>query len=56
LRIVELIEKHGIAAMHEPHIKHVAEKLWKMRMKGRDGIARAIHVTALGGCDSPFSP
>jgi phage-related protein len=48
LRIVELIEKHGIAAMHEPHIKHHEEKLWEMRMKGRDGIARAIYVTASG--------
>ena len=48
LRIVELIEKHGIAAMHEPHIKHLEGKLWEMRMKGRDGIARAIYVTASG--------
>ena len=48
LRIVELIEKHGIAAMHEPHIKHLEGKLWEMRMKGKDGIARAIYVTASG--------
>ncbi len=48
LRIVELIEKHGIAAMHEPHIKHLEGKLWEMRMKGRDGIARAIYVIASG--------
>lgn len=46
LRISELIEKHGIAAMHEPHIKHLEGKLWEMRMTGRDGIARAIYVTA----------
>ena len=48
LRIVELIEKHGIAAMHEPHIKHLEGKLWEVRMKGKDGIARAIYVTASG--------
>jgi phage-related protein len=48
LRIVELIEKHGIAAMHEPHVKHLEGKLWEMRMKGKDGIARAIYVTATG--------
>jgi len=46
LRIAELIEQHGIAAMHEPHVKHLEGKLWEMRMKGRDGIARAIYVTA----------
>lgn len=48
LRIAELIEKHGITAMHEPHVKHLEGKLWEMRMKGRDGIARAIYVTAAG--------
>jgi phage-related protein len=46
LRIVELIERHGFAAMHEPHVKHLEGKLWEMRMKGKDGIARAIYVTA----------
>jgi phage-related protein len=46
LRIVELIELHGLAAMREPHIKHLEGKLWEMRMKGKDGIARAIYVTA----------
>ncbi len=46
LRIVELVELHGLAAMREPHIKHLEGKLWEMRMKGKDGIARAIYVTA----------
>lgn len=46
LRIVELVELHGIAAMHEPHVKHLEGKLWEMRMKGKDGIARAIYVMA----------
>ena len=48
LRIAELIEQHGVMAMHEPHVKHLDGKLWEMRMKGRDGIARAIYVTATG--------
>ena len=48
LRIAELIERHGRAAMHEPYVKHLDGKLWEMRMKGRDGIARAIYVTAKG--------
>ena len=48
LRIAELIDQHGLAAMHEPYIKHLEAKLWEMRMKGRDGIARAIYVTAKG--------
>lgn len=42
---MELIEAHGLAAMHEPHVKHIDGKLWEMRMKGKDGIARALYVT-----------
>lgn len=48
LRIAELIEKHGAAAMHEPHVKHLEGKLYEMRMKGKDGISRAMYVTAMG--------
>ena len=32
--------------MREPHVKHLGDQLWEMRMSGRDGIARAIYVTA----------
>jgi phage-related protein len=45
LRIVELIETYGLAAVREPHVKHLENKLWEMRMKGADGIARAIYIT-----------
>ena len=48
LRIAELIEQHGMDAMRAPHVKHLEGKLWEMRMKGRDGIARAIYVIASG--------
>ena len=27
-------------------MKHLEGALWEMRMKGRDGIARAVYVTA----------
>jgi phage-related protein len=29
-------------------VKHLDGKLWELRMGGRDGIARAIYVTASG--------
>ena len=32
--------------MREPHVKHLEDKLWELRMTGRDGIARAIYFTA----------
>jgi phage-related protein len=47
-RIVDVIERHGLLAMREPYVKHLEDKLWEMRMKGKDGIARAIYVTAKG--------
>jgi phage-related protein len=47
-RIVALFETHGLEQMREPHVKHLEGKLWEMRMIGRDGIARAIYVTASG--------
>ncbi len=48
LRIVELIQNHGLERVREPYLKHLQGPLWEMRMKGRSGIARAIYVTAIG--------
>jgi phage-related protein len=47
-RIVELIQAYGLEQMREPHVKHLEGSLWEMRMKGKDGISRAIYVTANG--------
>jgi len=46
LHIVDMIQNYGPENVHEPHIKHLQGKLWEMRMRGRDGIARAAYVTA----------
>ena len=47
-RIVHLIESRGLERMREPYVKHLEGPVWEMRMKGRDGIARAAYVTATG--------
>lgn len=47
-RVKELIESHGLERVGEPHVKHLHGKFWEMRMKGKDGIARSIYVTATG--------
>ena len=47
-RIVGLIVAHGLERVREPYVKHLEGHLWEMRMKGRDGIARAAYVTASG--------
>lgn len=46
LRIAGLIQNYGLERVRGPHVKHLEGPLWEMRMKGRDGIARAIYVTA----------
>lgn len=46
VRISELIATAGLENVRQPHIKHIEAELWEMRMKGRDGISRALYVTA----------
>ena len=48
LRIAELIESAGLQNVHEPYVKHLEGPIWEMRMKGKDGIARAVYVTTKG--------
>jgi len=47
-RIVQLIRDVGLEQVHEPYVKHLDGWLWEMRLKGKDGIARAIYATATG--------
>lgn len=47
-RIVEMIGSHGLERMREPYVKHLEGMVWEMRLKGKDGIARAAYVTATG--------
>lgn len=46
VRMCGLITEFGLEQVREPHLKHLQGPLWEMRMKGRDGIARAIYITA----------
>jgi phage-related protein len=45
MRIRALIQDNGLARVHQPHVGHLEGPLWEMRMKGKDGIARALYVT-----------
>lgn len=44
LHIAELLESFGPTKVGMPHIRPLESKLWEMRMKGRDGIARAVYA------------
>ena len=46
LRLAELIVQSGPQGLPRDSVKHLDGKLWELRISGRDGIARAIYVTA----------
>lgn len=48
LRLADFIEDHGPHQLGMPHVRHLEGKLWELRMKGKDGIARALYITASG--------
>ena len=48
LKIVALIVELGLQGLPAKYLAHVEGKIWEMRMRGKDGIARALHVTATG--------
>ena len=44
-RICDVIAQHGPANLPREWSKPLGDKLWELRITGRDGIARAIYVT-----------
>jgi phage-related protein len=48
LRFAEIIQQEGFYALPRDSVRHLEGKLWEFRMTGRDGISRAIYVTAAG--------
>src|SRR4051812_9209642 len=48
LRYADVIEQVGFEGLPRDAVKHLEDKLWELRMTGRDGISRAIYVTASG--------
>lgn len=47
LRLSDRIGRAGLESLGGPHVKHLEGKLWELRLTGRDGIARALYVTAI---------
>ncbi|MBF0425643.1 MAG: type II toxin-antitoxin system RelE/ParE family toxin [Magnetococcales bacterium] len=45
-RIIDLIEDFGLHHVREPYVRHSQDKLWEMRVRGDDDVARAIYVMA----------
>ncbi len=47
VRIGSLIEAVGFQGLPAETVKHLEDKLWELRIRGKDGIARAVYVTAV---------
>lgn len=47
-RMIDTIGLHGLHNLPREWVKPLEGKLWELRITGKDGIARAIYVTATG--------
>lgn len=48
IRLMETIENVGLEKLREPQVKHLTGKLWELRIRGAEGIARGIYITVTG--------
>ncbi len=48
VRLLEMVETIGLDRLREPHVRHLDGKLWELRAKALEGVARGIYVTATG--------
>ena len=49
VRLCDLIAAFGLDRVGAPHVRHLTGPLWEMRLRGRDGISRALYVAVRGG-------
>jgi phage-related protein len=48
IRLMEMIESVGLDQMREPHVSHVRGKIWELRAKAKEGIARGLYFSHSG--------
>jgi phage-related protein len=46
VRYSMIVETHGFETLPRDAVKHLEGPLWELRLTGRDGISRAIYLTA----------
>lgn len=44
----EMVGSVRLEQLHEPHVKHLEEKLWELRARAIKGIARGLYATVTG--------
>ena len=48
IHLLEIVEKVGLEALRAPHVRHLDGKLWEIRVRAKEGIARGIYMTTTG--------
>lgn len=48
LHLASLVEEVGLPALREPYVKHIQDKLWELRVKGKSGLGRGLYCTVTG--------
>ena len=48
VRLLDIVVDHGLDQLREPHVRHLDGKLWELRAKAAEGIARGLYVTVTG--------
>jgi phage-related protein len=43
-RLLDLIAEVGPLTLREPHVKSLGNKLWEIRLSGKDGISRVVYA------------
>lgn len=46
VRIAKLIAEFGLESVGGPHVRHLKDSLWEIRIQGKEGRFRALYVTA----------
>jgi phage-related protein len=48
IRISDAIEQHGPQGLPPNTTKHIQGRIWEFRLRGRDGISRALYASLTG--------
>lgn len=48
LRVADMIREYGLMKIGMPYVRHIQGKIWEIRGRGRDGIARSLYVSVTG--------
>lgn len=48
IRLLEMVETVGLDRLRAPHVKQIEGKLWELRAKAPEGIARGLYVAVAG--------